>query len=190
MRPSLRPTLPDAARRLAGRLLLGGLCCVPVAQAATIDYRLLPLGPDLWRYEYTLQVTAASPAFDEFTVYFEASDTQEILAFQVPTGWDAFLAQVDPGLPDAGFVDALHLAGALVQGSVSPGFSVDFRSSPGALPGQQRFDLIVSQPFTVVASGITSAVPEPAAWALLLAGLGLCGSVAARRQAGQPEARP
>ena len=65
------------------------------------------------------------------------------------------------------------------------GFSVMFTALQGFVPGSQRYELVLSDPFSVVQTGMTeaavSAVPLPAPALLLLAGLGL-GAVARRRR--------
>lgn len=175
-------TVATGVRRWARPLIWAALCGASATQAAGIDYTLTALGGDVWRYDYTLAPAAGSPAFDEFTVYFDLPQAQAIMAVSAPGGWDAFVAQVDPALPDGGFVDLLHGAGPVLAGSVTSGFSVVFQAGAGLTPGAQRFDLIQSAPFTVVASGLTAAVPEPGTYALMLSGLALLGW-AARRQA-------
>lgn len=176
---------PSPSRaRLASRVLCAALWCAGAAQAADIDYALTSLGSDLWRYDYTLVNSAGSPGFDEFTVYFDLPGTREIIAFTAPVGWNALVVPVDPDLPASGFFDAVHIAGVVAVGSGTSGFSVEFRTAAGVSPGAQRFELAVSDPFQVVASGITTAVPEPSSYALMLAGLGvltLGGRVQARR---------
>ncbi len=163
-------------------LMAAALCTATWAQAVEVDYSLSALGGDLWRYTYTLDHTAGGVDFDEFTVYFDLPDTVEIVAFSAPSGWDALIVQPDTDLPAPGFFDALHLGGLVASGSVVSGFSVDFRQSVGVTPGAQTFELVRSEPFAVVGGGITSPVPEPGVYALLLLGLGVVG--AASRRAG------
>lgn len=172
-------SLPLRASRAWCPLLLCA-CLLPAVHAATVEHALSPLGGDAWQAQYTVVNTAGSPAFDGFSVYFDLPDTLEIVSFLAPAGWDALRVQVDPNLPDAGYFDAKQQAGPLAADARVAGFSVNFRTAAGVAPGAQRYELYLSEPFAVVASGITSAVPEPGQAALLLAGLVVLGWAARR----------
>lgn len=164
---------------LLSAALLGG---ASPAQAAGIDYSLSALGDDVWRYEYTLDTSGAAFDFDAFTVYFDLPGTVEILGFSAPESWDGLVIQPDPALPDAGFFDVLSLAGLIAADSRISGFSVEFRQAAGSLPGSQRFELLSSDSFEVVYSGVTAPVPEPASAAMLLGGLSVVVLVARGRR--------
>lgn len=157
---------------LAAGLLSLTLCFAPAAQAE-IQYQLTSQGSDLWTFHYTLDTTGA-PSFDEFTIYFDRTTVQEIISFTAPTGWDTLFVQADPDLPADGFVDALYVGGGALAAGPVAGFSVGVRMLAGMVPaGPQVFEFAVSDPFAVVHTGMTSAVPEPATPAIMLAGLGL-----------------
>lgn len=170
----------SAASRRRLHCLCIALGCTSAAQATGIDYSLTSLGSDIWRYDYKLDNTSAGPGFDEITLYFDLPGTQEIISFAVPAGWSGLVLPIDPGLPASGFVDAVHNAGLVAAGSTVSGFSVEFRHATGMTPGAQSFELAVSAPFQVVASGLTTAVPEPATYALMLSGLGVLAWVGRR----------
>jgi hypothetical protein len=186
-------------RALAGGLLSLALCFAPAAQAG-IQYQLTSQGSDLWTVDYTLDSTGA-PAFDEFTIYFDRTQVQEITSFTAPADWDTLFEQADTQLPADGFVDALYLGGGALPAGPFGGFSVGFKAFAGMAPtGRQTFEFVVSDPFAVVQTGLTDLaslppppppppppvpvpVPETGTLALVLAGLGLL-PVAMRRGSG------
>jgi hypothetical protein len=172
--------------RWLGGLLLAGLACASTARAAMVEYSLTALGGDVWRYDYSLSNIGPAESFDEFTVFFDAPGVTGITAVATPAGWSSLVVQPDPLLPDAGFFDALNLSGAVPAGSVISGFSVSFSYLAGLMPGAQRFDLVISEPFQTVYSGVTAAtpspVPLPAPAALMLLGLAV-GALRSRARA-------
>ena len=170
--------------RLAGRLLAAsvGLCFAGLAAAFGITFTTTSLGSDNWRYDYTLNLDAAAPAFDEFTIYFNGSSFASLVNPIGPPGWDAIAVQPDLAIPAEGFFDALRLGPPSPLATI-PGFSVTFRLLSGDSPGNQQFELLNSADLTVVASGITEpgvAAPVPEPSTLLLVCSGLAG-LAARR---------
>lgn len=146
---------------------------ISTAQASSLEYSLTALGVNEWRYDYTLKVDAIDPSFDELTVYFDLPKVSSITSFLTPAGWDGIFVQPDPLIPDGGYIDALSLSGPVAAGSTLPGFSVTFSYISGEIPGAQRFELLNSNLFQTVSSGVTIAasVPEPESYAMLLAGL-------------------
>ena len=161
-----------------GRILLVVLLSISAAQAAVIEYSVTSTGADTWRYDYTINNTSGNVSFDEFTVYFDWAKVTALSLYTTPTGWDNIVIQPDPALPAAGYVDSVSLAGLIPAGSVFSGFSVDFSYLSGLTPGAQAFDLVLSNPFETVYSGVTVAapgpnpIPEPNTYALML--LSLC----------------
>lgn len=167
------------------------LSCASPAKAAGIEYALTPLGADKWQYDYTLVNPDGSLSFDEITVFFALPAVQSIASFAAPSGWDGIVAQPDSAIPADGFVDWLRAAGPVPSATRTSGFSVVFEVAGGALPAVQSFQLVNSNGpngFEVVASGITSAVPEPGAVALMIPGVLVVGMVAGRRSSRRRQA--
>lgn len=169
-----------AIARACRRLILGTLLLpLSAVHAGTISYVATPLGANLWRYDYTVTNAIPSIAFDELTVYFDVGRFEMLAEPTAPAGWDPIVVQPDPGIPSSGFYDALNLGAPLGAGATVSGFSVSFAYLGVGSPGAQSFDLLDSATFSVVHSGTTAPIPEPASFAMILMGL-LGVSVAGR----------
>ena len=164
-----------------------------VVRAQSIEYSATSLGGDRWRYDYTVDNSHPGPSFDEVTVYFDrALDT--LLALTVsPAGWDPLVIQPDLAIPADGYLDVIDLGGPVGSGASVGGFSTTFTYLAAGSPGPQRFELYDSSSFTLLGSGLTSAigsvsaVPEQETVVLMLGGLGVLGL---RRAIGRSEKRP
>lgn len=170
-------------RALFAAAILGSLCSQ--AHAGYVDFAATALGGNLWRYDYTVNNTGPSIAFDELTVYFDPSSYASLSGPSAASGWDAIAIQPDSGIPADGYYDALSLGGLVANGASVSGFSVSFEFLESGVPGAQRFEFLNSSDFSVVLSGSTSPaapvnqVPEPSSTALVL--LGLVGIASIRR---------
>ncbi len=170
--------------RLFRQLIAAGLTLLlgAAAHAGIVQYTTTALGGDLWRYEFTLQGQAPSGGFDGLTIYFAPTSFGLLTSLVAPPDWDPLVIQPDTALPADGFVDLLHVSG-LLNGTVDPvGLSVDVRYLGTGSPSSQRFELYVSDPFSVVLSGETqqaNEVPEPGTIFLVAValGFGLSGRV-------------
>jgi len=169
--------------------LLGMLSCSP-SFATFIKYEASQVGGSTWRYDYTIENDSLGAPIDEFTIFFGLDQYANLTGLGLPTGWDGFIAQPDPLLPDDGFIDVLALSGGVLPGQSLGAFSIVFDWLLDGAPGSQRFDIIDPASFTTIDSGFTSLasstppvteVPEPAPLALF--GAGLLAIVALRRRA-------
>ena len=151
------------------------------SHAGVIDYAVAPLGGGIWRYDYSLTVPPLD--FDQFTLYFDATQFQDLTAVSGPMGWDMLALEPDTALPADGLLDGLHLAGPLVHGATFTGFSVQVLYLGQGVPGPQSYDLLDSASLWVLQSGVTSPVPESRSALLLLLGMLSLGALGAGRQA-------
>lgn len=167
---SLRALTRAAAVAVAVSLTAG------TATAASISYTATPLGGTSWRYDYTVDNSAPSIGFDQFTIYFDPGLYSGLAGPTAPTDWDPIAIEPDPGIPDDGFFDALNMGAPLAGGQSLGGFSVTFNWLGAGAPGAQPFDLLDSFSLRVVASGRTGSPnirPMPVPGSVFLSGLGL-----------------
>jgi hypothetical protein len=146
-------------------------------RATTIFFDAVPLGGDLWRYDYFLNGGSFDGTREGFRIFFDVGlyTALEDPPPSVPD-WDLLIFQPDLVLDSAGKYDAL----ALVDDPAFVGpFSVAFTwlGLLGTEPGSQPFDIyrLDSSGIPVpVETGRTrplgGAVPEPSAFLLLALG--------------------
>lgn len=123
--------------------------------AATITYSVRAPGlQSYWQIDYVL-TNHDGPLFNEFTIY---SDLQSIIVnFSPPSGWAEWgiiMPNYDLSLP--GFMFAISQQPVLIGDSLT--FSAVV-VSPNP-PASQFFELGIANPFFIVQSGFTTAVPE------------------------------
>ena len=162
---------------------LAALLALPaMANALTIQFTatdLLDTGSgDLWRYSYTVSDGPVN-ANEGFTIRFDhfLYSGLEDPPPPVNADWDIAVEQPTTSPPADGFYDAL----SLIDGaSLADTFEVTFvwLGGAGTTPGSQPFETYTCTNSTcstvnITSSGSTasSAIPEPPALALLMAGL-------------------
>jgi hypothetical protein len=162
------------------------------AYATQIVYDATNLGGNTWEYVYTVHNDTLASAIDELTIFFDLLLYENLAVAAAPAGWDAIAVQPDPGLPDAGFYDALALGGGIGAGEILTGFSVRFDFLGAGAPAGQAFAIVDPVSFAVVESGTTqqaaAGVPEPGTIAVL--GVGLLLLPLARRMKAAPRRPP
>lgn len=147
------------------------LAAVTTAQATTILYAVTPLGGNGWEYSYSVDNDSLSSNIEEFTIYFELGDFENLRSPQAPTEWDSMVIQPDPLLPDDGFYDGLSNTLSIAPGETLAGFTVQFDYLGAGVPGSQYFEIFDATDFSVLDSGMTTVVPIPAAVWLLGSGI-------------------
>ena len=154
--------------------------------ATVIHSAYTPLGSNSWLVDFTLTNDGTPASFAGFTV--SLPDASNLVLVQAPVTWDSLVAQPDPALPDAGFLDAFAISPVnyLATGASLGGFRLSFTSTAGT-PGTLPF-VINSADFSPLFFGTTtvSVVPEPTTAWLALFGLALAGAGAARGRTIQP----
>ena len=177
--------LPKIKRSTAVSYAVGlALCWAGAAAAldvrfAAVDLPDTVIGVDAWRYDYTI-----SGALDEATgftlLYAHDAFANLMLAAPAPmSAFDGALAQPDPGLDGAGLfsLTAVRAVGA----AESFTFSVRFDRLGAGAPGAQPFQTFAAD-FSITGTGVTSPVPEPSSYALLLCGTALLLARLSRRR--------
>jgi len=152
---------------------LSFMCLANSVSAAKITYEVMDLsdtmvGEDLWKYTYTVSDHIFN-VDNGFSIFFDlqAYSNLEDPAPAVNIDWDILVLQPDEALPDDGIYDAFSLSNGA---SLADPFMVSFIWTGDGSPGSQAYN-IYDETFNVVASGITSPVPEPSALFLMLSGL-------------------
>jgi hypothetical protein len=139
------------------------------AAATGIQYSTTSLGGSSWRYDYVVTNDSLA-SLDEFAIHFDPASFADLVHLASPAGWSTTVLQPGPG---AGVFDSLGVDAGIANGASLGGFSVSFTFLGTGTPGSQPFDII--DPFvvppTILQSGVTTLVPEPAAALMLPAGL-------------------
>ncbi len=144
---------------------------VTTTHATTISYAVTSLGGNSWQYSYSVANDSLSSNIEEFTIYFEQGDFENLRSAQAPLEWDPTVIQPDPLLPDDGFYDGLSNTLSIAPGETLTGFTIQFDYFGSDMPGSQFFEIINATNFSVLDSGTTTVVPIPAAVWLLGSGI-------------------
>ena len=151
---------------VAAGLLLGA----SPGGAASVSHIVVNLsdvtvGEDLWEYDFTLQ--GPLPLFNSVNLLFGPDTHSQISVLGNATPADLELA-LSPPAPGLG-TDIL-----LAQGDLPASFigtvALSFVWTGTGTPVTVDYE-VVDENFNVLESGLSNPVPEPASWALLLAGI-------------------
>jgi hypothetical protein len=165
-----------------------GLALVPlVAQAVQVSFASVSLGSDHYRYEYTIHNdgslgTSTSLALLDLLfdpALYQESSLTNVSAATLATNWSQQFLASAPDVP-AAFDLMAKGVGIPVGGQVS-GFAVEFHWLGAGGPGNQPFEVYDAVTFDKLEQGMTSAVPEPETWLMLLAGTPLLVALSRRR---------
>lgn len=146
------------------------------ALAVGVEYRLVPLGGERYRYDYTLFNDGAlgpATALSLIDLLFDPAGYDEgslanASAPALAAQWDQSFLAAAPGVPAA--FDIFATGGGLAPGERLAGFAVEFLWRGAGTPGAQPFSVADPLSFATLIEGQTTPVPEPRAWLLLAAG--------------------
>lgn len=144
-------------------------------RALILMYDVQDLGGNQWRYEYTVVNSAESDVL-AFTIAFDSTQSSNFNVSSAPgisSGWDELCMPYSSGTT---LYDAYALGGGIASGASVGGFAVTFSYSGQNALAEQYYEIYDPQDFSVVASGWTVPIPEPAT--IILFG---AGSLALRR---------
>jgi hypothetical protein len=154
------------------------------AWAISITFDVVPLGGQMYRYEYSVfndGSLGVGVAVELFDILFNPSLYDEMsLTFSPPPDppaaeWSEMILQIVPGLPPAYDVEAI--GGGIPVGATVAGFAVEFIWLGGpAGPGSQPFQIVHRTSFDVLEEGQTvpqQTIPIPEPRTLLLLGSSL-----------------
>jgi hypothetical protein len=161
-------------RKIAASLYTLAACALlgaaPSAHATFITYDVVQESGNSWVYSYEV-TNDGSESIEEFTIWFDLDLYSNLSLVSTAPGWDPLVIQSDLQLPHDGFFDALaDIGSALAPGLSLGGFSVRFDFLGSGRPGSQAFDILSTDPFGVVQSGVTRAlvVPVPVSEPMIL----------------------
>ena len=131
--------------------------------------------PEFWDITYTI-TSGSLLAGQGISILFHPDDAEFLFARPGGADWDVIAIQPDPLLPDWGAFDALALVD---DPDMSGSFAASFVWLGESPPGVQDF-IVYDTDFSILESGVTMPIPEPAT--ALMLGLGLMGlGLAGRR---------
>ena len=154
--------------------------------STSIQYSLVPLGGNVYRYVYSITnngpIPGGSPVqlFDILfdTSLYQQTSLQIVTPSSLHAQWsEILLSGIPPSVP--ALYDALALTGGIPPGSTVSGFSVQFTWLGPGTPGSQPFQVYDPNTFQLLQSGQTSAnsapltVPAASTVSLTIIGVGL-----------------
>ena len=162
--------------------VLAAVSALHPAAATMIEYNLVDLGSDKYRYEYAVTNDTLGANLGLFDILFDPVFYDEAsLALasdaSIAASWNESFFTSAPGV-DATY-DAFALGSGIADGATLSGFAVEFTWLGLGLPGTQPFEIydpisfaLIGQGFTSLASSGPGPTPIPEPTTLLLVALG------------------
>ena len=153
-------------------LVVSHLANAAIVPSTAITFVSTPQVDGSVEFKYSIDTTGFDIPFDQLTLYFDRGLYASVSIIDVPTAWDAIVVQRDLVLESDGFFDALFAKTYTATEPLIDMFTLQVQLVSGMSESEQRFELLTSDPLTVVAEGFTTRatpVPEPSSLALVLA---------------------
>ena len=174
----------SVTRRFAALLAL--LVCSHAASAAvSIQYTVVPMGGNVYRYVYSITNNGPGASLQLFDILFDTSlylesSLQIVSPPAINAQWSQQILHSVPFAIPAAY-DALAIAGGIPAGATVSGFSVQFTWLGSGTPGAQPFQVFDPITFALLQSGNTTAaqvapIPSLSTWSFGLLGLALAGA--------------
>jgi hypothetical protein len=153
-------------------LVVSHLANAAIVPSTAITYVSTPQAGGSVEFKYSIDTTGLATTFDQLTLYFDRGLYESVMIIGVPSAWNAIVVQRDLFLESDGFFDALFARTYTAGDPLIDMFTLQVQLVSGMSESEQRFELLTSDTFTVVAEGFTTRatpVPEPSSLALVLA---------------------
>jgi hypothetical protein len=183
-------------KKLISALLLTVSLLPPMACAIQVDFTSVDLGGNRYRYDYSIHNDGSLGAGTSVAVIdllFDPALYEESLLFNVSTptlatDWSQQFLASAPAVPAA--FDLMAKSTGIPVGEQVNGFAVEFHWLGSGTPGKQSFDVYDPVTFDLLEQGVTSAVPEPKTWLMMLAGTPLLLALGRRKSSARNTNRP
>jgi hypothetical protein len=144
-------------------IVISHLMLTSTAHAITVQYELIPLGGNQYRYVYTVTndgSLGAGVAVKLFDLVFDSASYQEtslaiVTSAPLNSQWDEFILSSILDVPAA--YSAFSSTIGIAQGETVSGFAVEFEwIGSAAIPGAQAFQVFDPNTFELLEEGITT----------------------------------
>ncbi|MBN1766849.1 MAG: PEP-CTERM sorting domain-containing protein [Sedimentisphaerales bacterium] len=148
--------------------ITGSVCADGLTE---ISFETADIGAGRWQYTYDVTNIALAQEIEEFTIWFEFGDYDNLAIETLDppaANWDEIVWQPEPLIGDDGGYDARATDLNIGIGQTVSGFAVSFDWLGLGEPGTQFYQLVDPTTFDVLDAGWT--IPEPATLSLMALG--------------------
>lgn len=152
-----------------------------------IDYEVVSLGGNQYRYIYSVVNNGAfanGAAIGLFDILFDPDLYLEtslsiVTDAGIASEWVELILDSGAGVPAA--YDVLAMLDGVTVGQTVTGFAVEFEWLGAGAPGAQAYEIYDPTTYALLATGMTTPVPEPKVIWMMLAALALIAALGRRR---------